>query len=64
MMVPAISVFSIIFSVAGLLILYVTIETAVKNGINKSVMGQYFDQKSGTTLQKTKSFLDDDLDKD
>lgn len=63
-MVPAISVFSIIFSVVGLFILYVTIEAAVKNGINKSVMGQYFDQKSATTQQKTKSFLDDDLDKD
>lgn len=53
----------IVLWIVGLLILYVVIETAVKNGINKSLLGQFLENKHGIKDDK-KSFLDDDLDND
>lgn len=53
----------IIMWLVGLMILYVVIETAVKNGINKSEVGQFFERKYGVQ-KKEKSFLDSDLDND
>jgi hypothetical protein len=56
-------IFSIILWIVGLFILYLVISTAVKDGINKSVVGQYIEKKSGPKDSK-KSFLDSDLDND
>jgi len=47
----------------GLFILYVVISTAVKEGINRSIVGQHIEKKYGTEEHK-ESFLDDDLDSD
>jgi len=47
----------------GLFILYVVISAAVKEGINRSIIGQHIEKKYGTSEHK-KSFLDDDLDRD
>ncbi|KOR85668.1 hypothetical protein AM233_17780 [Bacillus sp. FJAT-22058] len=44
---------AIILYIVGLFILYIVIETAVRKGINHSIIGQ---------LLEKKSFLDDDLD--
>ncbi|MFS0783120.1 hypothetical protein [Bacillus sp. 1P06AnD] len=54
-------VFSIILWVIGLLVVYIVISTAVKDGINKSVVGQFIEKQSEVTNDKT-SFLDHDLD--
>ncbi|MFB5281867.1 hypothetical protein [Peribacillus sp. Hz7] len=56
-------VFSIILWIVGLFILYIVISTAVKDGINKSVVGQFIEQKYGVKDDK-KSFFDSDLDND
>jgi len=56
-------VFSIILWIFGLFILYIVISTAVRDGINKSVIGQFIDKKYGIKEGK-KSFLDSDLDND
>jgi hypothetical protein len=56
-------IFSIILWIVGLFILYLVISTAVKDGINKSVVGQYIEKISGPKDSK-KSFLDSDLDND
>jgi hypothetical protein len=40
------------------------IESAVKNGINRSKIGQFLEEKHGIKENKEPSFLDDDLDKD
>lgn len=53
----------IIFYVIGLFILYIVIETAVRKGINSSIIGRYLEKKYGIKEDK-KSFFDDDLDKD
>ncbi|NCT36489.1 hypothetical protein GTW56_08800 [Bacillus sp. EB93] len=42
-------------------ILYIVIETAVRRGINHSIIGQFLEKKYGMKEDK-KSFLDDDLD--
>jgi hypothetical protein len=57
---------AIIFYIVGLFILYIIIETAVRRGINSSIIGQYLEKKYGIKdiREKKKSFLDDDLDKD
>lgn len=57
---------AIIFYIVGLIILYIIIETAVRRGINSSIIGQYLEKKYGIKdiREKKKSFLDDDLDKD
>lgn len=54
---------SILLWIIGLFILYVVISTAVKEGINRSLVGQYLEKKYGMSENK-KSFLDNDLDKD
>jgi hypothetical protein len=55
--------FSIILWIIGLFILYLVVSTAVKDGINKSVVGQLIEKKYGVEAKK-KSFLDSDLDND
>lgn len=52
--------FSIFIWAVGMFILYLVIETAVKNGINKSVIGQRY----APQYESKKSFLDSDLDND
>ena len=52
--------FSIFIWAVGLFILYLVIETAVKNGINKSVIAQGYTPQN----ESKKSFLDHDLDND
>jgi Na+-transporting methylmalonyl-CoA/oxaloacetate decarboxylase gamma subunit len=52
---------SIVFFIISLLILFVVIETAVRNGINSSIIGKYLESKSEVKEDK-KSFLSDDLD--
>ncbi|USK72236.1 hypothetical protein [Peribacillus asahii] len=56
-------VFSIILWIVGLFILYIVISAAVKDGINKSVVGQFIEKKYGIKDHK-KSFIDSDLDND
>ncbi|MBS8263759.1 hypothetical protein DYI25_04790 [Mesobacillus boroniphilus] len=56
-------VFNIIFLIVGLFILYIVISTAVKEGINKSVVGHFIEKKYGDKGNE-KSFLDSDLDND
>lgn len=53
----------IIGYVLSLLILYIIIEAAVKNGINKSVIGNFLERKYGIKDEK-ESFLNNDLDND
>lgn len=53
----------IVYSMVGLFILYFVIETAVRKGINSSIIGQFLEKKYGTEEDK-KSFLDKDLDND
>ncbi|MBY6051709.1 hypothetical protein [Cytobacillus firmus] len=55
--------FSILLWVIGLFILYIVISAAVRDGINKSVAGQFLENKYGITKDKD-SFLDRDLDND
>ncbi|MDF1996646.1 hypothetical protein [Peribacillus frigoritolerans] len=52
---------AIIFYIVGVFILYIVIETAVRRGINHSIIGQFLEKKYGMKEGK-KSFLDDDLD--
>lgn len=54
-------IFSIIAYLIGLFILYVVIETAVRKGINSSIIGKFLEDKYGIKEVK-KSFLDNDLD--
>jgi hypothetical protein len=56
-------ILSIVLWIVGLFILYIVISTAVKDGINKSVVGQFIENKYGCKEDK-KSFLDSDLDND
>lgn len=51
----------IILWVIGLFILYLVIYKAVKEGINKSVVGQSIEKIPEPEVKK-KSWLDDDLD--
>ncbi|AXN40866.1 hypothetical protein GM240_15995 [Peribacillus butanolivorans] len=55
---------SIIIFIVSLFILYLVIENAVKNGINRSKIGQLLESKYGFEETKKSSFLDDDLDKE
>jgi ABC-type lipoprotein release transport system permease subunit len=48
----------------GLLVFYLVIVTAVKDGINKSMVGQYLEKNDKINQQKRKSWLDHDLDHD
>ncbi|MGN7940089.1 hypothetical protein [Virgibacillus sp. 6R] len=54
-------IFSIIAYLIGVFILYVVIETAVRKGINSSIIGKFLEDKYGIKEEK-KSFLDNDLD--
>jgi len=54
-------IFAIIAYLIGLFILYVVIETAVRRGINSSIIGKFLEDKYGIKEEK-KSFLDNDLD--
>ncbi|UII54206.1 hypothetical protein LS684_10905 [Cytobacillus spongiae] len=49
----------ILFALVFLFLLYIVIETAVRRGINSSVLGEPYRSEN-----KKKTFLDDDLDKD
>jgi hypothetical protein len=51
----------IVLYLVGLFILYIVIETAVRRGINSSIIGQFLEKKNGIKGDK-KSFLEDDLD--
>ncbi|MFD1927602.1 hypothetical protein ACFSFY_05925 [Sporosarcina siberiensis] len=51
----------IILWIVGLFILYLVIFKAVKEGINKSVVGQSLEKTSDQEVKK-KSWLDDDFD--
>ncbi|MEW5551351.1 hypothetical protein ABGT24_09700 [Peribacillus frigoritolerans] len=52
---------AIIFYMVGVFIFYIVIETAVRRGINHSIIGQFLEKKYGMK-EDEKSFLDDDLD--
>lgn len=54
---------NIIFLGVGLFILYLVVSKAVKDGINKSVVGKFIEKKYEFAEEK-KSFLDTDLDND
>ncbi len=51
--------FTVLYGLLGLFVLYLVIYMAVKDAINKSVIGQFIDKNDGTNQ---KSFLDGDLD--
>ncbi|MDP4549562.1 hypothetical protein Q9251_01550 [Alkalihalobacillus macyae] len=51
----------IVLSIVGIFILYVVVETAVRRGINRSIVGQSLEKQDGMDVNK-KSFLDHDLD--
>jgi hypothetical protein len=53
----------IVLYIVGLFILYIVIETAVKRGINSSIIGQFLEKKYGIKGEK-ESFFEDDLDND
>ncbi|MEH7505967.1 hypothetical protein V7152_29135 [Neobacillus drentensis] len=57
------TIIPIVIYIVGLFILYIVIETAVRRGINSSIIGQFLEKKYGIKGDK-KSFLDDDLDND
>lgn len=54
---------AIIIYLIGLFLLYVVIETAVRRGINSSVIGIYLEKEHGLK-EKTKPFSRNDLDND
>ncbi|MFD0051074.1 hypothetical protein ACFVHQ_17325 [Actinomycetes bacterium NPDC127524] len=53
----------IILYLIGLIILYLVIKTAVKEGINQSIVGKHLEKKYEHPETK-KSFFDSDLDND
>lgn len=57
------TIFLIILWIFGLVVLYMVISIAVRDGINKSIVGQLIEKKYGPSVEK-KSFLDRDLDND
>ena len=48
---------SIVLYIISLFILYIVIETAVRRGINSSIIGELLEKKYG--IKDKKSFLDD-----
>ena len=58
------TIVSIVLYIVSLFILYIVIETAVRRGINSSIIGQSLEKKSAITEEKKKSFFDNDLDDD
>ncbi|WP_258000418.1 hypothetical protein [Bacillus sp. Marseille-P3661] len=57
------AIITILLYIISLLILYKVIENAVKNGINRSIIGQFLETKYGVKVRKP-TFLEEDLDKD
>lgn len=55
---------SIVIYLFSLFILYIVIESAVRKGINGSIIGQTMKKRIGITEEKKKSFFDNDLDDD
>ncbi|MDO6654403.1 hypothetical protein [Anaerobacillus sp. 1_MG-2023] len=55
---------TIVLFIVSLFILYVVIESAVRRGINSSVIGKYLEEKHGMKEEHKPSFLDHDLDSD
>ncbi|SDJ98412.1 hypothetical protein [Sediminibacillus albus] len=54
---------NVILFIVSIVVFYIVIETAVKNGINKSRIGEYYQAGSLEEPEDTKeSFFDDDLD--
>ncbi|AMM94678.1 hypothetical protein UP17_21215 [Peribacillus simplex] len=53
---------SIVLYIVSLFVLYIVIETAVRRGINSSIIGELLEKKYG--IKDKKSFLDDDIDID
>jgi hypothetical protein len=51
---------AIVTFIIVIFILYIVIETAVRRGINSSIIGQYLEEESET--KKKKSLFDEDLD--
>ena len=51
------SITLILLYVGSLFILYIVIETAVRKGINSSIIGQALDKKLGITEEKKKLSL-------
>ena len=58
------TIVSIVLYIVSLFILYIVIETAVRRGINSSIIGQALEKKSGITEEEKQSFFDNDLDDD
>ena len=58
------TIVSIVLYIVSLFILYIVIETAVRRGINSSIIGQSLEKKSVIAEEKIKSFFDNDLDDD
>ncbi|MFJ7755831.1 hypothetical protein ACQKGI_21575 [Peribacillus muralis] len=56
-------ILSAVLTIVGIFILYVVIETAVRKGINKSMIGQILEKKY-EVKEEHHSFLDKDLDND
>lgn len=56
------TIMSIVLYIVSLIILYIVIETAVRRGINSSIIGQALEKKLGITEEKKESFYDTDLD--
>lgn len=54
---------SVFLYLVGLFLLYIVIETAVRRGINSSIIGRKIEDKYEIKEDK-KSFLDNDLDND
>ncbi len=55
---------SIVIYLFSLFILYIVIESAVRKGINSSIIGQTMKKRIGIIEEKKKSFFDNDLDDD
>ena len=53
--------FTVLYGLLGLFVLYLVIYMAVKDAINKSVIGKIFDRNNDDGADQ-KSFLDRDLD--
>ncbi len=56
-------IFYIIFLIVSLFLLYFIISIAVRDGINKSIVGQFIEKKYEFKASNN-SFLDRDLDND
>ena len=55
---------TIVIYIVSLFIFYIVIETAVRKGINSSIIGQALEKRLGITEEKKNSLFDNDLDDD